>query len=138
MEKGRELARPRPGFYVKSPVDGRTTPHVHKAAVSARMRLNAREHIGVAHSLHLLVRISPISISYPEGGVKPKNLKKPWEPLVDKRVMQTDEKWCIIGHNIGGNNRLSLSVRCIYCMRTPLESRDLSESLVCLYNTTAN
>ena len=38
-----------PADYVKSPVDGRTTPHVHNAAIDAQPRGHARQHSGVVH-----------------------------------------------------------------------------------------
>jgi hypothetical protein len=60
-----------PIHYVKSPVDGRTTPQVHDAAVGTRLWCNAARYYGVAHWFHLLgSKISAASISYAEWGVK--------------------------------------------------------------------
>jgi hypothetical protein len=38
-----------PIFYVKSPVDGRTTPHVKHAGIGTPQRHNARERLSVVH-----------------------------------------------------------------------------------------
>jgi hypothetical protein len=59
-----------PVDYVNSPVDGRTTPHVHDAAVGAKPRGHARQKSGVVHRFPPPLQDFAESIAHAGNGVK--------------------------------------------------------------------